>query len=90
MLCVVSFVVIQLNNPLGMFGVAVSCVVSPKQMFGLFTLTVGVGFTVTVMSSVAVHPFQVYNTLYMVVVFGLTVMLGVDCPFVQIACPPAG
>jgi hypothetical protein len=84
-LCVVSFVVIQLKDPLGMFGVAVICVVSPKQMFGLFTLTVGVGFTVTVMSSVAVQPFHVYNTLYKVVVFGLTVMLAVGCPFVHIA-----
>jgi hypothetical protein len=54
-------------------------------MFGLFTLTVGVGFTVTVISSVAVHPFHVYNTLYIVVVVGLTVILGVNCPFVHTA-----
>jgi hypothetical protein len=90
MLCVVSFAEIQLYDPFGRLGVAVKRVVSPKHMFGLFTLTVGVGFTVTVISSVAVQPFQVYNTLYKVVVFGLTVMLAVDCPFVHTACPPAG
>jgi hypothetical protein len=85
MLCVVSLAVIQLYTPFGRFGVAVKSVVSPKHMFGLFTLTVGVGFTVTVISSVAVHPFQVYKTLYIVVVFGLTVTLGVNCPFVHTA-----
>jgi hypothetical protein len=62
---------------LGKFGVAVSWVVSPKQMFTLFTERVGVGITVIVISAVAVHPFQVYNTLYIVVVFGLTVIVGV-------------
>jgi hypothetical protein len=85
MLCVVSFAVIQLYTPFGRFGVAVKRVVSPKHMFGLFTLTVGVGFTVTVISAVAVHPFHVYNTLYIVVVFGLTVIPGVNCPFVHTA-----
>jgi hypothetical protein len=85
MLCVVSFVVIQLYDPFGRFGVAVKRTVSPKHIFTLVALTVGVGFTVTVISPVAVQPFHVYNTLYIVVVFGLTVILGVNCPFVHTA-----
>jgi hypothetical protein len=52
-------------------------------MFTLFTERVGVGITVIVISAVAVHPFQVYNTLYIVVVLGLTVIVGVVWPFVQ-------
>ena len=77
MLWVVSFVVIQSNVPFGKFGVAVICAVSPKQMLLLVTVTVGTGLTVTFTSAVAVHPFHVYNTLYMVVLFGLTVIEGV-------------
>ena len=83
MLWVVSFVVIHWYVPFGKFGVAVSCATSPKQMLALLAVTEGVGFTVTRMSSVPTHPFHVYNTLYMVVVFGLTVIVGVVWPFVQ-------
>ena len=77
MLWVVSFVVIQSNVPFGKFGVAVICAVSPKQILLLVTVKVGVGITVMVTSAVAVHPFHVYSTLYMVVLFGLTVIEGV-------------
>jgi hypothetical protein len=57
--------------------VAVKVVGVPAMMLALDAVTVGVGITVMVTSSVAVHPFQVYNTLYIVVVFGLTVIEGV-------------
>jgi hypothetical protein len=83
MLWVVSFVVIHWYVPLGKFGVAVSWAVSPKQMLALLTVNIGVGFTVTRMSSVPTHPFHVYNTLYMLVVLGLTVIVGVVWPVVQ-------
>jgi hypothetical protein len=46
-------------------------------MLELLAVTEGVGFTVTRMSSVPTQPFHVYNTLYIVVVFGLTVIVGV-------------
>ena len=42
------------------------------------------------MSSVAVHPFHVYKTLYIVVLVGETVRFGVVWPLVQITCPPEG
>jgi hypothetical protein len=40
-------------------GVAVNTVVSPLQIVSLFTLTVGVGLTVTKAESAAVQPFHV-------------------------------
>ena len=61
-------------------GVAVSVVLCPAQMFGELTLTVGAVFTFTVPVPFAGQLAKVYVTVYVVVVAGLTVILGVVCP----------
>jgi hypothetical protein len=53
----------QLNVPPVGLGVAVNVVLLPAQIVASGTVTVGIGLTVTVPASVAVHPFRLYVTV---------------------------
>jgi len=60
---VVEGLFVQAYVPPTALGVAVNVALCPEQTVALLTLTVGTAFTVTVPLPVALHPFNVYNTL---------------------------
>jgi hypothetical protein len=68
------------KDPPAIEGVAVIVAFEPAQIVCEVDETVGTGLTVTVPVEVVVHPLKVYETVYVVVVAGETVMDAVVAP----------
>lgn len=79
----------QRNVPPAADGLAVKVADPPGQIVALSTVTLGIGFTVTIPDAIAlVHPFKVYVTVYVVVEAGETEILEPVAPVLHEYVPP--
>lgn len=60
--------------PFGKFALAFKVATSPKQIVVFEVEATGIGFTKTVALAVSAHPCRLYITVYVDVLFGVTVM----------------